>query len=142
MKKLSIKEIIDNAIDEMQRAKETIKDLYESLGEPINNGQPITDDEMLIEDMNKSIERLSTIENTILVSLCAAVYAGNIESSGKGFIDDFGADSLSHRAEYLAFAEQYDLPYNDDGLIATDCVYDDISEYMWSTYAEEKGEEE
>ena len=136
--KLTIKEIINNAIDEMQRAQETIKNLYESLGEPIGSGKAVTDDELLIEDMNSSIEQLATIENTILVALNAAVYAGNIEASGKGFIDDFGADSLSHRAEYLAFAEQYDLPYQDDGLIATDCVYDDVSEYMWSTYATEE----
>ena len=83
-------------------------------------------------------KRLATIENIILVALNAAVYAGNIEASEKGFINDFGADSLSHRGEYLAFAEQYDLPYDDDGLIATDCVYNDVSEYMWSTYATEE----
>ena len=136
--KLTIKDIISNAIDEMQRAIETIGYLHECVGEPIGCDRAITDDEMLIDDMNNSIERLATIENTILVALNAAVYAGNIESDGKGFINDFGADSLSHRAEYLAFAEQYDLPYNDDGLIATDCVYDDVSEFMWSTYATEE----
>lgn len=138
--KLTVKEIINNAIDEMQRAQETIKYLYESLGEPIGSGESITDDEMLIEDMSNSIERLATIENTILVALNAAVYAGNIEASDKGFINDFGADSLSHRAEYLAFAEQYDLPYQDDGLIATDCVYDDVSKYIWNTYATKEEE--
>ena len=133
--KLTVKEIIDNAIDEMSRAQEIIKVLYERLGEPIGSGTAITEDETLIEDMNSSIERLATIENTILVALNLAVYAGNIEASGKGFIDDFGADSLSHRGKYLAFAEQYDLPYQDDGLIATDCVYDNVSQYAWSTYA-------
>ena len=136
--KLTIKEIINNAIDEMQRARESIGYLHECIGEPINDGQPMTDDEILIDDMNKSIERLATIEDTILVALNAAVYAGNIEASEKGFINDFGADSLSHRGEYLAFAEQYDLPYEEDGLIATDCVYNDVSQYMWSTYATEE----
>lgn len=136
--KLTIKEIISNAIDEMQRAREAIGYLHECVGEPIGDGKAVTDDEILIDDINKSIERLATIEDTILVALNAAVYAGNIEADGKGFINDFGADSLSHRFEYLAFAEQYDLPYNDDGLIATDCVYDDVSEYMWSTYATEE----
>lgn len=133
--KLTIKEIINNAIDELQRARESIGYLHECIGELISDGYPMTDDEILINDMNKSIERLATIENTILVALNAAVYAGNIEASGKGFVDDFGADSLSHRAEYLAFAEQYDLPYNDNGLIATDCVYNNVSEYIWSIYA-------
>ena len=136
--KLTVKEIISNAIDEMQIAREAIGYLHECLGELIGDGKAITDDEILIEDMNSSIERLATIENTIFVALNAAVYAGNIEASGKGFVDDFGADSLSHRAEYLAFAEQYDLPYNDNGLIATDCVYDDVSDFMWSTYATEE----
>ena len=136
--KLTVKEIINNAIDELQRAREAIGYLHECVGEPIGDGVAITDDEILIDDMKKSIERLATIENTILVALNAAVYAGNIEASGKGFVDDFGADSLSHRAEYLAFAEQYDLPYNNDGLIATDCVYGNVSEYMWATYATEE----
>lgn len=136
---LTIKEIINNAIDELQRARESIGYLHECVGEPISDRHPMTDDEILIDDMNKSIERLATIEDTILVALNAAVYAGNIESSGKGFIDDFGADSLSHRAEYLAFAEQYNLPYQSDGLIATDCVYNDVSGYMWERYATEKG---
>lgn len=136
--KLTIKDIIGNAIDEMQRAQETIQDLQAECRDHLGIDGTLTDTEVLIEDMNNSIERLSTIENTILVALNAAVYAGNIEADGKGFINDFGADSLSHRAEYLAFAEQYDLPYQDDGLIATDCVYDEVSEYMWSTYVTEE----
>lgn len=136
--KLTIKDIINNAIDDMYRAKETIEDLQSECRDHLGIDGTLTDTEVLIEDINNSIERLATIENIILVALNAAVYAGNIEASEKGFINDFGADSLSHRGEYLAFAEQYDLPYDDDGLIATDCVYNDVSEYMWSTYATEE----
>lgn len=136
--KLTIKEIINNAIDELQRAQETIEDLQSECRDHLGIDGTLTDTEILIDDMNSSIERLATIENTILVALNAAVYAGNIEASGKGFVNDFGADSLSHRFEYLAFAEQYDLPYDDNGLIATDCVYDNVSEYMWATYATEE----
>ena len=136
--KLTIKDIINNAIDDMYRAKETIEDLQSECRDHLGIDGTLTDTEVLIEDINNSIERLATIENTILVALNAAVYAGNIETSEKGFINDFGADSLSHRAEYLAFAEQYDLPYDDEGLIATDCVYDDVSKYMWTTYATEE----
>ena len=58
---LTIKEIIDNAIDEMQRAIEAIGYLHECLGEPIGDEPTITDDEMLIYDMSNSIERLATI---------------------------------------------------------------------------------
>lgn len=138
--KLTIKEIINNAIDEMQRARETIQDLQEECQNHLGIDGTLTDTEILIDDMDSSIERLATIEDTILVALNLAVYAGNIEASGKGFINDFGADSLAHRSEYLAFAEQYDLPYQDDGLIATDCVYDDVSKYAWSTYATKEDE--
>ena len=138
--KLTVKDIINNAIDDIQRAKETIEDLQSECRDHLGINGTLTDTEVLIEDMNNSIERLATIEDIILVALNAAVYAGNIEADGKGFINDFGADSLSHREEYLAFAEQYELPYDDEGLIATDCVYDDVSEYMWTTYVEEEEE--
>jgi NADH pyrophosphatase NudC (nudix superfamily) len=59
---LTIKEIIDNAIDEMHRAREIIGYFSECLGEPIGDGPAVTDAEILINDMNMSIERLATIE--------------------------------------------------------------------------------
>ncbi len=59
--KLTIKEIINNAIDEMQRAREIIGYFSECLGEPIGDGPAVTDAEILINDMNQSIERLATI---------------------------------------------------------------------------------
>lgn len=130
MDKLSVNNIINNAIDELERAKERIKELGEF------NENSIGPDEELISDIDTSIERLQTVDKTIMVALLAAVYAGNIEASEKGFINDFGADSLFHRDEYLKIAEEYELPYNDDGLIATDVVYDDISEIMWKKYTE------
>ena len=129
--KPTISEIVSKAIVEMRKAQGAIIDLRET-------GETAVDIEELIININQSMEQLGTIEDIILVALNAAVYAGNIEASREGFIDDFGADSLRHRFEYLAFAEQYDLPYNDDGLIATDCVYNNVSEYMWSTYATEE----
>ena len=58
---LTIKEIIDNAIDEMHRAREIIGYFSECLGEPIGDGLAVTDAEILICDMNESIERLATI---------------------------------------------------------------------------------
>lgn len=134
--KLTVKEIIAKTIENLQEVKMTIEELQCECRDHLGVDGTFTDTKVLFEEIDKNIKNLSTIENTILVALCAAIYAGNIEGSGRGFIDDFGADSLSHRAEYLAFAEQYDLPYDDEGLIATDCVYDNVSEYMWSTYTE------
>ena len=134
--KLTIQEIINNAIYEMQRATETIKDLYEAIGEPIGTAIGVTDDELLIKDMTDSIERLQTIPYTILVSLCAAVYAGYIEAKEKGFVNDFGADSLSHLQEYLSFAEQYDLPYDGDNDIDIECIREDVDYFIRQTYEE------
>lgn len=131
MNNLSINDIINNAVDELYRAKERL----EELGEFDNDGR-ITPDQELISDIDASIERLQTIDKTIMVALLAAIYAGNIEERGNGFINDFGADSLAHREEYLKIAENYELPYNDDGLIATDVVYDDICEIMLEKYTE------
>ena len=61
---LTVREILSNAIDEMQRAKEMILYLQEECGDRLITGDSLTDIEILIEDMNKSIERLTTIENT------------------------------------------------------------------------------
>lgn len=61
---LTIKEIIDNAIDEMQRAQEMIRDFQAECRDYLEINNTLTDIELLIEDMNNSIERLATIENT------------------------------------------------------------------------------
>lgn len=128
-KNLTIKDIINNTIDELQRAKESIKDK--------SDYELSQHDAELFDDIDKSIERLSSIEDTVLVALVAAVYAGNIESDGKGFVDDFGADSLEHRREFLAMAEQYDLPYTEDGKISSEDVYNDISAMVQKKYRRE-----
>jgi hypothetical protein len=119
---MSIKEIIENTTRNLANARNYI----ELIGD--------NSSDELLKQLDDSVRALNTIPDTILVALCAAVYAGNIESDGKGFVDDFGADSLTHRAEYLEIAEQYELPI-EDGLIQTDVVYNDISEIMYSKYA-------
>lgn len=136
MANLTIKDIINNAVDELHRAIETIEELQMECRDHLGINGTLTDTEILIEDINNSIERLSSIEDTVLVALVAAVYAGNIESDGKGFNGDFGADSLEHRREYLAMAEQYDLPYTEDGRISTEDVYNDISEKVREKFQE------
>lgn len=136
VKNLSVKEIIENVQAELTQAIETIKNLHELINEPIGTAEYVTETDMLIYDMEQSIERLSSIEYTIITAIMAGVYAGNIESMGKGFIDDFGADSITHCYEYLELAEQYDSPWNNNNKIAADCVHNDISDLMWSKYAE------
>ena len=88
--------------------------------------------------INECIKDLRTIPIIIRVALMAAVYAGDIEGSGWGFENEFGADSLSHLDEYLKIAEQYKLPFDDDGKIATDCVHTDISNIVHGKYNNKK----
>lgn len=134
--KPTIKKIIFDTVDNLKEIKKVITILQTENQYHLKIENPfMTDTKTLFAKIDENIKNLSTIENTILVALCAAVYAGNIEAEEKGFENEFGADSLNHRNEYLAFAEQYDLPYNDDGLIATDAVYDNVSNYMREKYA-------
>lgn len=107
-KNLTVKDIINNAIDELQRAKDIISNGGERSLDSLEDHEA-----ELFDDIDMSIERLSTIENTILVALVAAVYAGNLEAEHEGFMVDF-AESLGHLQEYLAIAEQYDSTYTAD----------------------------
>lgn len=136
IKNLTVKEIIENVQSELAQAIETIKELQAQVSVPIGEAEVVTETEMLVYDMEQSIERLSNVEYTIICAIIAGVYAGNIESMGKGFINDFGADSITHCYEYLDKAEQYDLPWDDNNEIATDCVHNDICDLMWCSYAD------
>ena len=136
VKNLSVKEIIENTKAQLEQSIETIKNLHELINEPIGTADYVTETDMLIYDMEQSIERLSSIENTIICAIMAGVYAGNIEAAAKGFLVDFGADSITHCYEYLDLAEQYELPWDENNEIATDCVHNDICDLMWSKYAD------
>ena len=136
IKNLTVKEIIENVQSELNQAIETIKELQVQIGTPIGEGESITETEMLVYDMEQSIERLENVEYTIICAIMAGVYAGNIEADGKGLFDSIGADTIKHCYEYLHLAEQYDLPWNEDNEIATDCVHNDISDLMWMNYAD------
>lgn len=133
---LTVKEIVKNVQSELSQAIETIKELQAQVGTPIGEAESVTETEMLIYDMEQSIERLTNVEYTIICAIMAGVYAGNIESEGKGFIDDFGADSITHCYEYLNLAEQYELPWDEHNEIATDCVHNDICDLIWTKYAD------
>lgn len=140
---MSIKEIINNATTEMEQAIETIKKLKERLGQPIDGTRPLTETEQLCIDMEHSIERLNTIPITIIHAIMAGVYAGNAENSQYSIIsEDFGYDSIAHCHEYLELAEQYDPVYQDDGLISTDCLHNDLSALIYSIYTKGKDKNE
>jgi hypothetical protein len=137
VKNLTVKEIIENVQSELNQAIEVIKELQAQVGTPIGEAESVTETEMLVYDMEQSIERLENVEYTIICAIMAGVYAGNIEADGKGLFDGIGADTIKHCYEYLHLAEQYDLPWNEDKEIATDCVHNDISDLMWTKYADD-----
>lgn len=137
VKNLSVKEIIENVQTELNQAIEVIKELQAQVGTPIGEAEAVTETEMLVYDMEQSVERLENVEYTIICAIMAGVYAGNIEAEEKGLFDGIGADTIKHCYEYLALAEQYDLPWNEDNEIATDCVHNDISDLMWMNYADD-----
>jgi hypothetical protein len=136
VKNLSVKEIIENVQSELNQAIEVIKELQAQVGTPIGEAESVTETEMLVYDMEQSIERLENVEYTIICAIMAGVYAGNIEANGKGLFDDIGADTIKHCYEYLHLAEQYELPWNENNEIATDCVHNDISDLMLTKYAD------
>lgn len=131
---MTIKEILNNTKSELTQAIETIKELKEQLGEPIDGSGHLTETEQLVYDMELSLERLDTIPTTIIHAIMAGVYAGNAENSQYEILDDFGYDSITHCQEYLELAEQYDPVYDEDGQIATDCLHNDLSKMIYSIY--------
>jgi hypothetical protein len=137
IKNLTVKEIVENVQSELIQAIETIKELQAQVGTPIGEAEAVTETEMLVYDMEQSIERLGNVEYTIIFAIMAGVYAGNIEAKGEGMFDGIGADTIKHCYEYLHLAEQYDIPWNEDNEIATDCVHNDICDLMWMKYADD-----
>jgi hypothetical protein len=61
IKNLTVKEIIENTKSQLEQSIETIKNLHELINEPIGTADYVTETDMLIYDMEQSIERLSTI---------------------------------------------------------------------------------
>lgn len=130
MANLTIKDIINNTINQLQEAKAIIE---EHGGEA---GMSMAEEE-LCEDILTSVDRLSSIENIIHFALCAAVYAGHIEATHKGFCSINCADSIDNLNAYLEIAEQYDPIYTKDGRISIEDMYSDISDMVHKKYQRE-----
>ena len=65
MKNLTVKEIIENVQSELNQAIEVIKQLQSQVGTPIGEAEAVTETEMLVYDMEQSIERLSEIKQIL-----------------------------------------------------------------------------
>lgn len=64
IKGITNEEIIHNAISELQQASERIRELKELINDPIGTADYVTEDDMLIYDIDNSIERLLNLIET------------------------------------------------------------------------------
>ena len=112
MKRLEIKDIINNAKDELERAYELLK--YNE--DAINS--------MLVSDIESSLERLEDINERIEFALILAVYAGS-ENAELDF--EYDCDNSEWREEYLHKASQVELEYEDD-CVSSEWAYNTASD--------------
>lgn len=101
MEQLTIKERINNVVDELNRAIERLKDRGEFFEDTL------TDDDVLIDDMTNSIERLTEMYDIIGLALIIAPSVGNqIYKNDLMQKSDFNVepDSIEMRENYLKWA--------------------------------------
>lgn len=101
MKRLNIQDIINNAVDEMNRAIDKLKEC----GTFLEN--TLTDDDILIDDMKNSIERLTEINDIIGLALIIApsvghqIYENDLMQKSNFKVEP---DSIEMRENYLKWA--------------------------------------
>ena len=98
--KLSILDVINNAKDELDRAREIILSNEET--------KEVAEMSMLISDIDSSLERLEEVKERIQFALILAVYSGN-NNSELNF--KHNCDNAEWREKYLQIASNIDLEY-------------------------------
>lgn len=118
---LKINEIINNAIDELERARELLS----------NN--EIAEKSMLLSDIDSSLERMQNINERIEFALIISMYLGMINAQND-FIYDI--DNSEWREKILYESIKIDLQY-EDGYIDSEWAYemaDSIAKKLWREY--------
>lgn len=110
----NLKDTINNVIDELNRAKERIAELGD-----IQNEQGITDDDMLIDDIENTLEELCSFNDRIDFALILAVYAGSINAE-TDYEEE--CDNSFWRESYLDIASRIELEY-EDGYVDSEWAY-------------------
>ena len=103
---LTVEEIINNARD-------TIDSLMSIVGDFIQDGVDLTEEEQVCEDAKQDIENLSNLYETIMLSLKAATLAGRNEIRGKIF--GFGYEGDRCCEEYLRIGQSLCGIWGEDG---------------------------
>ena len=99
MQRLGIKDIINNAKDELDRAYELLKDNEDAI------------DDMLVSDIESSLDRLEDINERIEFALILAVYAG-YKCAELDY--EYDCDNAEWREKYLHIASDVELEYDGD----------------------------
>lgn len=125
---LNIKDIITNAMDGLDRARERLVELGEF------KKDALTDDEVLMEDMTNAELDLDELGWRIEFALILAVYAG-YENAKRDY--EFDCDNAEWRNKFIEIASQVDI-YLDDDRIDSEWAYNTASEIVKNMF--EKGE--
>ena len=105
--RLMITDIINNMIDELDRAREMLK------------GNEDAENSMLLSDIESSLERASDLKERIEFALILAVYAG-AEDCKNGFV--YECDNSEWREKYLKAASEVELEY-EGGVVSSEWAY-------------------
>ena len=104
---LSLKDVINNMMDALQRAQERLKEL----GEVSPDLPHVTDDMLLVDDMEKSIDECESLYERINSTLVFATYAGKktvaLFRDGQNDPFGFGPDGFEMREKYWDWANEF-----------------------------------
>lgn len=78
--------------------------------------------DQIVDKLNEYKNNLFEMEHKIIIGIMIGVNAGELSGSSN-FYDEGWADSVLHCFEYLKMAEEFEIPYGEDGKIETDCVH-------------------
>ena len=106
--RLEINDIINNMIDELDRARELL----------LHNED--AENSMLLSDIELSLERASDLKDRIEFALIIATYAG-MENAQVDF--EYECDNAEWRSKYLKAASDIEFEY-EDGVISSEWAYD------------------
>ena len=116
---LSIYDIINNAKDELERAREIII-LNEETKEMAENS-------MLISDIDSSLERMENITDRIEFALLLANTTGYSECKN-GMLSD-ATDESPWRKKYIEVASEIELEY-EKGYVDTEWAYEKVAQIV------------
>lgn len=119
MKNLSIYDIINNAKDELERAREILLSNEET--------KEMAEMNMLLSDIDSSLERMEELEARIEFALVLAVYTGHANAE---FDCKYDCDNAKWRNKYIQLASEVNFEYDEKGYICSDWGYNTASDLV------------